>query len=70
MTMTQKHPPIELHSVSSPWSFTQWGMNIVGLFRVGWAQKKFILIIVDYFTKWVKIEALANITAKQVHSFV
>ena len=60
----------ELHALTSLWPFAQWGMDIVGPFPVGRAQKKFILVAVDYFTKWVEAEALANITAQQVHSFV
>ncbi|XP_027936199.1 uncharacterized protein LOC114191222 [Vigna unguiculata] len=65
-----KRAPTELHSLTAPWPFAQWGMDIVGPFPVGRAQKKFILVAVDYFTKWVEVEALANITARQVHSFV
>ncbi|XP_027933467.1 uncharacterized protein LOC114188974 [Vigna unguiculata] len=65
-----KRAPTELHSLTSPWPFAQWGMDIVRPFPVGRAQKKFILVAVDYFTKWVEAEALANITARQVHSFV
>jgi len=65
-----KRAPTELHSLTAPWPFAQWGMDIVGPFPIGRAQKKFILVAVDYFTKWVEAEALANITARQVHSFV
>jgi len=65
-----KRTPTELHSLTAPWPFAQWGMDIVGPFPVGRTQKKFILVAVDYFTKWVEAEALANITARQVHSFV
>ncbi|XP_047174666.1 uncharacterized protein LOC124842265 [Vigna umbellata] len=62
-------PPHDLHSISSPWPFAQWGMDIVGPFPVGQAQKKFLLVAVDYFTKWVEAEALATITAAQVQKF-
>jgi len=65
-----KRAPTELHSLTTPWPFAQWGMDIVGPFPIGRAQKKFILVTVDYLTKWVEAEALANITAWQVHSFV
>jgi len=65
-----KRAPTELHRLTAPWPFAQWGMNIVGPFPIGRAQKKFILVAIDYFTKWVEAEALTNITARQVHSFV
>lgn len=31
---------------------------------------KFLLVAVDYFTKWVDVEPLAKITATQVQKFV
>ncbi|XP_047178526.1 uncharacterized protein LOC124845470 [Vigna umbellata] len=63
-------PPVELHSLMSPWPFAQWGMDIVGPFPVGRAQKKFLLVAIDYFTKWIEAEPLATITAARVQKFV
>ena len=36
----------------------------------GKKQLKFLLIAIDYFTKWVEVEALATITKAKVRSFV
>jgi len=72
----QKHSPIthmhqeELHHVSSPWSFSKWGMDIIGPFVPGKGQVKFLLVTVDYFSKWIEAEPLATITANQVQRFV
>lgn len=44
-------------------------MDIVDSFLVRRAQKKFLLMAIDYFTKWVQAEALAIITAQQVQKF-
>lgn len=44
-------------------------MDIVGPFPPGRAQKKFLLVVVDYFTKWVEAEALKTISAAQVQKF-
>ena len=33
-------------------------------------QLKFLIIGIDYFTKWVKVEALATITEENVRNFV
>ncbi|XP_017417482.1 uncharacterized protein LOC108328172 [Vigna angularis] len=65
---THLHPHT-LHTIVSPWPFAQWGMDIVGPFPIGRAQKKFLLVAVDYFTKWVEAEPLATITAAQVQKF-
>ena len=33
-------------------------------------QLKFLIIGIDYFTKWVKVEALATITEENIRNFV
>ncbi|XP_074556839.1 uncharacterized protein LOC141812738 [Curcuma longa] len=45
-------------------------MDIVGPFPTGPQQKKFLLIAVDYFSKWVEAEALARITEEAVIKFL
>lgn len=45
-------------------------MDIVGPFPIARGQKKFLLVTVDYFTKWVEVEPLARISAVQVERFV
>ena len=50
-----------LNPLSSPWSFAQWGLDIVGPFLKAVENKKYFLVGTDYFTKWVEAEPLANI---------
>ena len=45
-------------------------MDTVGLLLIAVAQKKFLLVAIDYFSKWVKAEAYANIKDKDVSKFV
>ena len=54
----------------APWPFAQWGLDIVGLFPTAVRQLKFLVVGIDYFTKWVEVETLATITEKNVQSFV
>ena len=49
-------------SVTNPWPFQQWGLDILGPLPIGKGQCKFIIVAVDYFTKWVEVEPLATIT--------
>ena len=37
---------------------------------IGKGQVKFILVAINYFTKWVEVEALATITEAKIRSFV
>ena len=52
------------------WSFVQWGLDILGPFPVRTRQMKFLVIGIDYFTKWVEAEPLASITQQNVKNFI
>ena len=57
-------------TITSPWPFAQWGIDIVGPLPLGKGQVKFLLVAIDYFTKWVEAEALATITKARIQNFV
>ena len=59
-----------LNPLSSPWPFAQWGLDIVGLFPKAVGNKKYLLVGIDYFTKWVEAEPLANIRNVDAKRFV
>lgn len=64
------HSPIDLlHSLISPWTFYQWGSDILIHFLLVVGQLKFLIIAVDYFTKWVEYEVVPWIMAKRVRRF-
>ena len=66
----KKHAPTnEWTSVFSPWPFYKWVVDLVGPFPLAPRQLKFLIIGVDYFTKWVEAEAIAKITADRVKRF-
>ncbi|PNX57698.1 retrotransposon-related protein, partial [Trifolium pratense] len=62
-------PPSELKMLSSPWPFSWWGMDLLGPFPTAAGQNKYLIVAVDYFTKWIEAEPLANITAFNVLRF-
>ena len=37
--------------ITSPWPFTQWGIDIVGPFPLGKKELRFLIVVIDYFTK-------------------
>ena len=65
-----RQPTEKLALMTAPWSFAQWGLNIIGPFPTVVRQLKFLVIGIDYFTKWVEAEALATIIEKNIRSFV
>ena len=54
----------------APWPFDQWSLDILGPFPVGTRQMKFLVVGIDYFTKWVEAEPLTSITQQNVKNFV
>ena len=50
-----------LNPLFSPWSFPQWGLDIVGPFPKAVGNNKYLLVCTNYFTKWVEAEPLVNI---------
>ena len=72
----QKHAPLihqpagRLNPVSSPWPFAQWGLDILRPFPRATGNRHFVLVAIDYFTKWAEAEALANIRDTDVKKFV
>ena len=65
------HQPGETpNPLSSPWSFAQWGLDIIGPFPKAAGNKRYLLVGTDYFTKWVEAEPLANIRDLDAKRFV
>jgi len=62
--------PENLHYILFPWPFTKWGMNIIRPFSPGKGKCKFLLVGIDYFTKWIETEPLAAITTRNVQNFI
>ena len=41
-------------------------MDLLGPFVVGTNQNKYLIVVIDYFTKWIEAEALARIMVQNV----
>ncbi|GJW45853.1 reverse transcriptase domain-containing protein [Tanacetum coccineum] len=63
-------PQFDMVSVLSSWPIYQWGINLVGLFLEALGRVKFLVIVVDYFTKWVEAAPLATISGNNILKFV
>ena len=59
-----------LNPLASLWPFAQWGLDIVGPFPKAVGNKKYLLVCIDYLTKWVEAEPLANIRDVNVKRFI
>ena len=53
----------ELNAMSSPWLFSFLGIDFIELLElVASNSHKFILVAIDYFTKWVKVASNKAVT--------
>lgn len=52
--------------VSSPCPFARWGIDIVRPFVKTRGNKQFLVVAVDYITKWVEAEPVSRITEKEI----
>ncbi|XP_024015916.1 uncharacterized protein LOC112089172 [Eutrema salsugineum] len=72
----QRHSPMinlptELLMTSTArYPFMRWAMDIIGPFRRSTTQKQYVLVVTDYFTKWVEAEAYPEIHGIDVKKFV
>ncbi|GJT41080.1 reverse transcriptase domain-containing protein [Tanacetum coccineum] len=65
-----RNPQHKLTPIKTPWPFYKWGIDIAGPFPEGPGKVKFLIVAMDYFTKWIEAKAVATITGNQVKKFV
>ncbi|XP_055803455.1 uncharacterized protein LOC129872511 [Solanum dulcamara] len=64
-------PPKKLNAMSSSYPFVAWGMDIIGQIEPDTSNGHiFILVFIDYFTKWEKAALYKSVTKKVVVDFV
>jgi hypothetical protein len=47
-----------------------WGLDSMGLFRTALGGYRFILVVVDKFTKWIEVRPVAKVTSKEAAKFI
>nr|GEU41834.1 reverse transcriptase domain-containing protein [Tanacetum cinerariifolium] len=65
-----RNPQEKLTPITSTWPFYKWGIDIAGLFPKGLGKVKFLIVAMDYFTKWIEERPVATITEARVKKFV
>ncbi|CAJ2642293.1 unnamed protein product [Trifolium pratense] len=73
----QKHagiqhvPASELHSIIKPWPFRGWALDLIGEIKPASSKnQKYIIVGIDYFTKWIEAIPLPNVDQEEVISFI
>ena len=61
----------EHFSLAAPWPFSAWGMDVIGpMILKASNSHKYILVAIDYFTKWVEATLYKSITQVVVARFL
>ena len=64
-------PLSDLHALTSPWLFSVWGIDVIGKISPrSSSSHEFILVSIDYFTKWVEATSYAKLNAIKVATFI
>ena len=64
-------PPTPLNVMAAPWPFSMWGIDMIGPIEPRASNgHRFILVAIDYFTKWVEAISYANVTKQVVVRFI
>jgi hypothetical protein len=67
----QMVPAATLHAIVKLWPFGGWGLDFIGQIHLSSSKDhRFMLVAVDYFTKWTKAFPLKNMTHKAVIEFI
>ena len=57
--------------MTAPWSFVMWGIDMIGEIKPTASNGyRFILVAIDYFTKWVEEASFASVTKNMVAWFI
>jgi len=59
-----------LTAIMIPLPFATWGMDILGPFPKATSQHKYLFGVMDYFTKWIKVEVITLIIAADIRKFI
>ncbi|XP_027154956.1 uncharacterized protein LOC113755085, partial [Coffea eugenioides] len=63
-------PSTELPSMIATWPCSMWGMDVIGTIDPPASNgHRFILVEIEYFTKWIEAESFKHVTKKVVANF-
>nr|GEV29490.1 reverse transcriptase domain-containing protein [Tanacetum cinerariifolium] len=61
-----KNLQLNLTPITSPWPLYKWGIDIARPFPKGPGKVKFLIVAIDYFTKWIEAKPMATIIGAQI----
>ncbi|XP_039685664.1 protein NYNRIN-like [Medicago truncatula] len=67
----QRVPTSELHAIIKPWPFRGWALDVIGEIKPTSSKGySYILVGINYFTKWIEAIPVKDVTQEEVISFI
>jgi hypothetical protein len=65
----QKQPSSLTQLIQPTWPLQRWGLDLLGPLPPAQGNLKYVVVAVEYFSKWIKAKPLATITSVTVQKF-
>jgi ribonuclease HI len=65
----QKQPSSLTQLIQPTWPLQRWGQDLLGPFPPAQGNLKYVVVAVEYFSKWIEAKPLATITSATVQKF-
>lgn len=56
--------------VLAAWPFDMWRLDLMGKFPKSRGENEYLIVVVDYFSKWIKAKPLASPTEENTFNFL
>jgi hypothetical protein len=69
--LSQQFGNVQFNPIIKPWLFRGWALDYIGQSYPSFSKGyRFMLVTIDYFTKWAEAMSLKNMTHKEVIYFI
>jgi ribonuclease HI len=65
----QKQPSLLTQLIQPTWPLQRWGLDLLGPLPPAQSNLKYVVVAVEYFSKWIEAKPLATITSVTVQKF-
>jgi hypothetical protein len=65
----QKQPSSLTQLIQPTWSLQRWGLDLLGPLPPAQGNLKYVVVAVEYFSKWIEAKPLATITSATIQMF-
>jgi hypothetical protein len=66
----QKQPSSLTQLIQPTWPLQRWGLDLLGPLSPALGNLKYVVVAVEYFSKWIEAKPLATITSATVQKFL